>query len=62
MTENIIKLKGQVKKLIDRPAGDEPQQVQIFLHGADLYYDELRIPNTQKWQIGDTVEVTIRSR
>jgi hypothetical protein len=61
MTPGVITLSGTVKKLIDRSILDEPQQVQIALIGADHLYDELRIPNFHKWEVGKGIEVTIRS-
>jgi hypothetical protein len=61
MAEGAVKLAGKVKTLIDSSVVDQPEQVQISLLGADLNYDELRCPNTHKWQVGDLVEVTIRS-
>jgi hypothetical protein len=60
MIPSIITLSGTIKKLIDRSALQEPQQVQISLAGADYLYDELRITNTHSWEEGKAVEVTIR--
>ncbi|HUZ94611.1 MAG TPA: hypothetical protein VMU57_06825 [Edaphobacter sp.] len=60
MAKDTINLSGSVKKLIDRSALNEPQQAQISLVGADFLYDELRVPNLHKWEIGKDVEVTIR--
>jgi hypothetical protein len=60
MAQDSITLAGSVKKLIDRSALNEPQQAQISLVGADFLYDELRVPNVHKWEIGKDVEVTIR--
>jgi hypothetical protein len=60
MAQDTITLAGSVKKLIDRSALNEPQQAQISLVGADFLYDELRVPNVHKWEIGKDVEVTIR--
>jgi hypothetical protein len=57
--EHII-LAGTVKKLIDGLPVDKPQQAQIYLAGADQLYDELRIPNIYKWEVGKKIEVTIR--
>lgn len=62
MTPGFITLTGTVKKLIDRPLADQPQQAQIWLAGADHLYDELRVPNVHNWEIGKAVEVTIRPR
>ncbi|HVB58146.1 MAG TPA: hypothetical protein VNE63_17200 [Candidatus Acidoferrales bacterium] len=62
MAQGIITLAGTVKKLIDRSFIDEPQQAQICLVGADFLYDELRIPNIHKWEVGEGVEVTIQPR
>jgi hypothetical protein len=62
MTQGIIILAGAVKRLIDRPVAAEQQQAQISLVGADFLYDELRVPNVHKWEIGQGVEVTIRPR
>jgi hypothetical protein len=61
MTQGIITLAGTVKKLIDRSITSEPQQAQISLIGADFLYDELRIPNIHKWEVGKGIEVTIRT-
>lgn len=60
MAQDTITLTGSVKKLIDRSLVNEPQQAQIALVGADFLYDELRVPNIHKWEIGRNVEVTIR--
>lgn len=60
MAQDTITLTGSVKKLIDRSLLNEPQQAQISLVGADFLYDELRVPNVHKWEIGRNVEVTIR--
>jgi hypothetical protein len=60
MAQDSITLAGSVRKLIDRSALNEPQQAQISLVGADFLYDELRVPNVHKWEIGKDVEVTIR--
>ena len=57
--EHII-LAGTVKKLIDGSLVDKPQQAQIYLAGADQLYDELRIPNIYKWEVGKKIEVTIK--
>ncbi len=61
MTEGIT-LAGTVRKLIDRGVVDEPQQAQIYLAVADHLYDELRVPNIYKWEVGEAIEVTIRPR
>ncbi len=60
MSEANIKLAGTVQKLIDRVATQEPQQAQIHLSGGDYLYDELRILNIHKWEVGTGIEVTIR--
>jgi hypothetical protein len=60
MAQDTITLTGSVKKLIDRSLFNEPQQAQISLVGANFLYDELRVPNVHKWEIGRDVEVTIR--
>jgi hypothetical protein len=60
MTQPTITLAGTVQRLIDRSMLKQPQQVQIYLQGADHLYDELRIPNTLGWEEGRTVEVTFR--
>jgi hypothetical protein len=44
-----ITLTGTVCKLIDRSLTRGIQQAQISLVGADAFYDEIRIPNTQNW-------------
>ncbi len=62
MTKDVIKLAGTVNKLIDRTILREPQQVQISLVGADVFYDELRVPNVHNWEVGKDIEVTIRPR
>jgi len=62
MTPGVITLAGTVKKPIDRSAVNEPPQAQIFLAGADHLYDELRIPNVHAWEVGKSIEVTIRPR
>ena len=60
MTRLAITLAGTVNKLIDRPLTHGVQQAQISLVGADDLYDEIRIPNTQNWEVGNGIEVTIR--
>ncbi len=55
-----ITLEGTVKKLIDRPLLAEVQQAQIYLAGADHLYDEVRVPNIYKWEVGKRIEVTMR--
>jgi hypothetical protein len=55
-----ITLTGTVCKLIDRSLTRGIQQAQISLVGADAFYDEIRIPNTQNWKVGKGIEVTIR--
>jgi hypothetical protein len=62
MTQTIITLAGTVQKLIDRSLLNEPQQAQISLVGADALYDEIRVPNVHKWEVGKGIEVTIRPR
>jgi hypothetical protein len=62
MREDTITLAGVVQKLIDRTMVNEPQQAQISLSGADYLYDELRVANIHKWEIGKGVEITIRPR
>jgi len=59
--QGTITLAGTVRKLINRSILDEPQQAQIVLTGADHLYDELRIPNLHKWEVGKSIEVTIRT-
>ena len=61
MTERIT-LAGTVKKVIDRVVVNEPEQAQIYLVGADHLYDEVRVPNIYKWEVGKAIEVTIRPR
>jgi hypothetical protein len=34
----------------------------ISFVGADLLYDELRVPNIHKWEVGKGIEVTLRPR
>jgi hypothetical protein len=60
MALGVITLAGTVAKLIDRRMTNEPQQAQISLAGADFLYDELRVPNSCNWKVGDGIEVTIR--
>jgi len=60
MEKSTITLVGTVRKLIDRSAVKELEQVQIAFTGADHLYDELRIPNTYGWREGKAVELTIR--
>jgi hypothetical protein len=60
MALGVITLAGTVAKLIDRRMTNESQQAQISLAGADFLYDELRIPNSCNWKVGDGIEVTIR--
>jgi hypothetical protein len=60
MRQDTITLAGTVRRVIDRSALEEPQQAQIAFAGADYLYDELRIPNTLRWEEGKSVEVTIR--
>lgn len=62
MTEGVITLASTVKKLIDRSAINEPQQVQIYLAGADHLYDELRVANVHQWEVGTGIQVTLRPR
>ncbi len=59
-TQGTITLAGVVQKLIDRSILNEPQQAQISLSGADHLYDEVRVANVHKWEVGKSVEVTIR--
>jgi hypothetical protein len=59
MKQDRIMLTGVVQKLIDRTLLDEPQQAQISLSGADYLYDELRIANIHKWEVGKSVRITI---
>lgn len=60
MSETTIRLAGAVQKLIDRFVTNQPQQAQIHLAGADSLYDELRMANIHKWEVGAGIEVTIR--
>ena len=60
MSEANIKLAGTVQRLIDCDVANETQQAEIRVAGADFLYDELRIPNIHKWEIGTGIEVTIR--
>ena len=62
MKPDIITLAGTVRKVIDRSVLNEPEQAQISFAGADYLYDELRIPNIHKWEVGKGIEVTIRPR
>ena len=62
MTPGVITLAGTVKKPIDRSVVNEPPQAQIFLAGSDHLYDELRIPDVHAWEVGKSIEVTIRPR
>ncbi|HXM96687.1 MAG TPA: hypothetical protein VOA64_20910 [Candidatus Dormibacteraeota bacterium] len=62
MKPGIITLAGTVRKVIDRSVLNEPQQIQISFAGADYLYDELRIPNIHKWEVGKGIEVRIRPR
>jgi len=55
-----ITLMGTVCKLIDRSLARGIQQAQISIAGADALYDEIRIPNTQNWEVGKGIEVIIR--
>jgi hypothetical protein len=61
MTTRTITLAGTVEKLIDRSPIQQPQQAQISLQGAEMLYDEIRILNTPGWQVGNRIELTIRS-
>jgi|HubBroStandDraft_2_1064218.scaffolds.fasta_scaffold3348585_1 hypothetical protein len=61
MTPNTITLRGTVEKLIDRSLIQQPQQAQISFKGAEFLYDEIRILNTQGWEVGKSIELTIRS-
>jgi hypothetical protein len=61
MTTNIITLAGTVEKLIDRSLLKQPQQAQISFKGAEFLYDEIRILNTHGWEVGKSIELTIRS-
>jgi hypothetical protein len=49
-----------VNKLIDCSKVNEPQQAEIIIFGADVLYDEIRVPNFCNWKVGDSIEVTIR--
>jgi len=60
MTEDTIKLTGTVRKVIDRSRLQELPQAQIAVADAAYLYNELRISNTQGWEVGKAVEVTIR--
>jgi hypothetical protein len=60
MTMNIITLAGTVEKLIDRSLIKQPQQAQISFEGAEVLYDEIRILNTHGWEVGKSIELTIR--
>lgn len=60
MQPGIMILAGTIQKLIDRSALQEPQEAQISIDGAGHLYDELRIPNTQNWEVGRAIELTIR--
>ena len=62
MKQDRITLTGVVRKLIDRTLVNEPQQAQISLSGADYLYDELRVANVHRWEIGKSVEITIQAR
>jgi hypothetical protein len=62
MKPDRITLAGVVRKLIDRTLVNEPQQAQISLSGADYLYDELRVTNVHRWEIGKSVEITIQAR
>jgi len=57
-----ITLTGVVQKLIDRTLVNELQQAQISLSDADYLYDELRVANVHKWEVGKSVEITIQAR
>ena len=61
MKQDRIKLTGVVQKLIDRTLLNEPQQAQISLSGAEYLYDELRIANVHRWEIGKSIEITIQA-
>jgi hypothetical protein len=61
MKQDRIKLTGVVQKLIDRTLLNQPQQAQISLSGADYLYDELRVANEYQWEIGKSVEITIKA-
>ncbi|HXM92839.1 MAG TPA: hypothetical protein VOA64_01090 [Candidatus Dormibacteraeota bacterium] len=62
MKPHIITLAGTVRKVIDRSVLNEPEQAQISFTGADYLYDELRVPNIHKWEVGKGIQVTIRPR
>ena len=61
MTNDSITLAGTVEKLIDRSLIKQPQQAQISFQGAEFLYDEIRILNTHRWEVGERIELTIRS-
>jgi hypothetical protein len=61
MTNDSITLAGTVEKLIDRSLIEQPQQAQISFQGAEFLYDEIRILNTHRWEVGERIELTIRS-
>jgi hypothetical protein len=61
MIKDTIKLAGTVEKLIDRSLIKLPQQAQISFQGAEFLYDEIRILNTHGWEVGKSIELTIRS-
>jgi hypothetical protein len=60
MMTHSITLTGTVEKLIDRSLIKQPQQAQISLQGAETLYDEIRIANTHGWEVGKSIELTIR--
>jgi hypothetical protein len=60
MTPETIMLTGTVRKVIDRSRFQELPQAQIAVADAAYLYSELRISNTQGWEEGKAVEVTIR--
>jgi hypothetical protein len=46
--------------MIDRSMVNEPQLAQITIFGADVLYDEIRVPNFCNWKEGEDIELAIR--
>jgi len=65
-----VTLHGVVEKIISPPVPSRRQKVQIFLHGADDLFSQIRIENAfengggkkVKLQPGTEVDVTIMAR
>lgn len=60
MNTHVVKLAGNVSE-ISRPGlyADRRERITVSIDGAEPLYAELRLPNDQKWSLGQRVMVTI---